>query len=107
MASDAAEIADDRAEESSSIMQKIGQFHSFSHKTLPYCKERLCLLVLSLPANQLLGPAMQDALLFLTKNVLELPPRKVKHCFHYLNYLFMMTARKRLFQCTALSTFSE
>ncbi|XP_037397313.1 uncharacterized protein LOC108411517 isoform X2 [Pygocentrus nattereri] len=81
---EAAEIADVRAEEYSSIMQKIGQFHSFSHKTLPYCKERFCLLVLSLPANHFLRPAMQDALLFLAKNVLQLPPRKVKHWFHYL-----------------------
>ncbi|KAL6483531.1 hypothetical protein MHYP_G00084030 [Metynnis hypsauchen] len=85
---EAAELADDRAEEYSSIMQKIGQFHSFSHKTLPHCKERFCLLVCSLPADQLLRPAMQDALVFLAKNVLQVPPRKVKHWFHYLELPF-------------------
>ncbi|XP_029520939.1 uncharacterized protein LOC115132432 isoform X4 [Oncorhynchus nerka] len=86
--SDVSELSDDRDFEYRTIMQKIGQFHNFSHKKLPYSKEKFCLLVLSLPSNQLLQPAMQDALMFLTENVFQLLPRQLKHWYQYLKLPF-------------------
>ncbi|XP_024231936.1 uncharacterized protein LOC112216285 isoform X3 [Oncorhynchus tshawytscha] len=86
--SDVSELSDDRDFEYRTILQKIGQFHNFSHKKLPYSKEKFCLLVLSLPSNQLLQPAMQDALMFLTENVFQLLPRQLKHWYQYLKLPF-------------------
>ncbi|XP_041701616.2 uncharacterized protein LOC121537984 isoform X1 [Coregonus clupeaformis] len=86
--SDVSELSDDRDFEYRTILQKIGQFHNFSHKKLPYSKEKFCLLVLSLPTNQLLRPAMQDALMFLTENVFQLLPRQLKHWYQYLKLPF-------------------
>ncbi|XP_064778501.1 uncharacterized protein LOC135504121 isoform X6 [Oncorhynchus masou masou] len=90
--SDVSELSDDRDFEYRTILQKIGQFHNFSHKKLPYSKEKFCLLVLSLPSNQLLQPAMQDALMFLTENVFQLLPRQLKHWYQYLKLPFYDTS---------------
>ncbi|XP_062314869.1 uncharacterized protein LOC134018707 isoform X5 [Osmerus eperlanus] len=81
---DTSELVDENNVEYRTILQKIGQFYNFSHKKLPYAKEKFCLLVISLPSNQLLRPAMQDALMFLTENVLQILPRQLKHWFQYL-----------------------
>ncbi|XP_029574699.1 uncharacterized protein LOC115165615 isoform X2 [Salmo trutta] len=86
--SDVSELSDDRDFEYRTILQKIGQFHNLSHKKLPYFKEKFCLLVLSLPSNQLLQPAMQDALMFLTENVFQLLPQQLKHWYQYLKLPF-------------------
>jgi hypothetical protein len=51
-------------------------------------KEKFCLLVLSMPANQLLRPAIQEALLFLTEKVLLLLPRQLKQWYQYLKLPF-------------------
>ncbi|XP_031650391.1 uncharacterized protein LOC109908236 isoform X5 [Oncorhynchus kisutch] len=72
--SDVSELSDDRDFEYRTILQKIGQFHNFSHKKLPYSK--------------LLQPAMQDALMFLTENVFQLLPRQLKHWYQYLKLPF-------------------
>ncbi|XP_045552234.1 uncharacterized protein isoform X2 [Salmo salar] len=86
--SDVSELSDNRDFEYRTILQKIGQFHNLSHKKLPYLKEKFCLLVLSLPSNQLLQPAMQDALMFLTENVFQLLPQQLKHWYQYLKLPF-------------------
>ncbi|CAB1349663.1 unnamed protein product, partial [Coregonus sp. 'balchen'] len=67
--SEATELSGDRDPKYNSMLQKISAFQSFSNKKVPYSK-KFCLLVLSMPANQLLRPAMQEALLFLTEKVL-------------------------------------
>ncbi|XP_023847386.1 uncharacterized protein [Salvelinus sp. IW2-2015] len=76
--SDVSELSDDRDFEYRTILQKIGQFHNFSHKKLPYSK--------------LLQPAMQDALMFLTENVFQLLPRQLKHWYQYLKLPFYDTS---------------
>ncbi|XP_021418389.2 uncharacterized protein LOC110489796 isoform X3 [Oncorhynchus mykiss] len=99
--SEATELSGDRDPKYNSILQKISAFQSFSNKRVPYSqpnehdpvshlplKEKLCLLVLSMPANQLLRPAIQEALLFLTEKVLLLLPRQLKQWYQYLKLPF-------------------
>ncbi|KAK6293245.1 hypothetical protein J4Q44_G00367460 [Coregonus suidteri] len=90
--SEATELSGDRDSKYNSILQKISEFQSFSNKRLPYSKEKFCLLVLSMSPNQLLRPAMQEALLFLTENVLLLLPRQLKQWYQYLKLPFLTTA---------------
>ncbi|XP_020364221.2 uncharacterized protein LOC109909612 [Oncorhynchus kisutch] len=90
--SDATELSGDRDSQYNVILQKISEFQSFSNKKLPYSKEKFCLLVLSMSPNQLLRPAMQEALLFLTENVLLLLPRQLKQWYQYLKLPFPTTA---------------
>ncbi|XP_029611567.1 uncharacterized protein LOC115195635 isoform X1 [Salmo trutta] len=89
--SEATELSGDRDPKYKSILQKISAFQSFSNKRVPYSKEKFCLLVLSMPANQLLQPAMQEALLFLTEKVLLLLPRQLKQWYQYLKLPFPTT----------------
>ncbi|XP_042566250.1 uncharacterized protein LOC122133663 [Clupea harengus] len=70
------------------ILKKISQFQNFNNKKVPYSKEKFCLLVISLPANQLLRPALQEALLFLTDHVLQILPRQVRQWYQYLKLPF-------------------
>ncbi|XP_023995079.1 uncharacterized protein [Salvelinus sp. IW2-2015] len=90
--SDATELSGDTDSKYNIILQKISEFQSFSNKKLPYSKEKFCLLVLSMSPNQLLRPAMQEALLFLTENVLLLLPRHLKQWYQYLKLPFPTTA---------------
>ncbi|CAB1341174.1 unnamed protein product [Coregonus sp. 'balchen'] len=76
--SEATELSGDRDSKYNSILQKISEFQSFSNKRLPYSK--------------LLRPAMQEALLFLTENVLLLLPRQLKQWYQYLKLPFLTTA---------------
>nr|XP_046211011.1 uncharacterized protein LOC124039157 isoform X2 [Oncorhynchus gorbuscha] len=86
--SEATELSGDRDPKYNSILQKISAFQSFSNKRVPYSQEKFCLLVLSMPANQLLRPAIQEALLFLTEKVLLLLPRQLKQWYQYLKLPF-------------------
>ncbi|XP_029518561.1 uncharacterized protein LOC115131095 [Oncorhynchus nerka] len=86
--SEATELSRDRDPKYNSILQKISAFQSFSNKRVPYSQEKFCLLVISMPANQLLRPAIQEALLFLTEKVLLLLPRQLKQWYQYLKLPF-------------------
>eukprot|EP00062_Callorhinchus_milii_P005550 gi/632945307/ref/XP_007887978.1/ PREDICTED: uncharacterized protein LOC103176330 [Callorhinchus milii] len=64
-------VADDPTEEITNQLKKIRFFRNFTSQALPSSEERLCLLVVSLSADQLLTLAVQDALLFIMENIFK------------------------------------
>ncbi|XP_015209845.2 uncharacterized protein [Lepisosteus oculatus] len=80
---EATELVGETDQRLSATLEKLSQFHTFSSQAVPYSKEKMCLLTLSLPSDKLLRPAVQDALLFLTENVIQLLPRHLKHWYQY------------------------
>ncbi|KAJ8010534.1 hypothetical protein DPEC_G00076080 [Dallia pectoralis] len=85
---EATELVGDKDQKYNSMLQKISGFQSFSNNMVPFSKEKFCLLVHSMSANQLLRPAVQEALLFLCKNVLFLLPRQLKQWYQNLRLPF-------------------
>ncbi|XP_062377935.1 uncharacterized protein LOC134066585 [Sardina pilchardus] len=85
---DAFDLGDDKDSRFHEILEKIAKFQNFSTKNVPYAKEKFCLLVISLPASQLLRPALQEALLFLTNHVLQILPRQLRQWYQYLKLPF-------------------
>ncbi|XP_063063296.1 uncharacterized protein LOC134455879 isoform X2 [Engraulis encrasicolus] len=85
---DAAKLGEDKQLMFNDILEKISQFQKFNVKKVAYAKEKFCLLVISIPANQLLRPALQEALLFLANHVLQVLPRQVRQWYQYLKLPF-------------------
>ncbi|KAG5268839.1 hypothetical protein AALO_G00217050 [Alosa alosa] len=85
---DAFDLGGDKDSRFHDILEKIAKFQNLSTKNVPYTKEKCCLLVISLPASQLLRPALQEALLFLTNHVLQILPRQLRQWYQYLKLPF-------------------
>ncbi|XP_070534245.1 uncharacterized protein [Ptychodera flava] len=56
------------------ILKKLYKFSFEDAKSIPSGKERLCLIVMSLPADELMTIHMQMALYFVLENILNAPP---------------------------------
>ncbi|XP_039264799.2 uncharacterized protein LOC120340573 isoform X1 [Styela clava] len=67
------------------IFRKVARFQYEDGKNIPFGKEKLCLLVMSMPAHMLMNASMIHALLFVLAKVLESAPELLE---------FWLSARK-------------
>lgn len=88
---DAVELGGDKHSMFHDMLEKISQFQNFNTKKVPYSKEKFCLLIISLPTNQLLCPALQEALFFLANDVLQVLPRQLRQWYQYLKLPFSVS----------------
>ncbi|XP_072041222.1 uncharacterized protein [Amphiura filiformis] len=60
--------------EVSELLQKVARFYLEDSRSIPNSKEKLCLLMMSMPASQLLTIPMQQAIQFVMDNIILAPP---------------------------------
>nr|XP_054772773.1 uncharacterized protein LOC129280446 [Lytechinus pictus] len=65
------------------LFNKLSQFSLEDGKSIPNAKEKLCLLVMSMPASDLLTIPMQLAIVFVLEEILWAPPRALAQWLHH------------------------
>ncbi|CAK8695713.1 unnamed protein product [Clavelina lepadiformis] len=61
------------------ILKKVARFQYEDNKTIPFGKEKICLLVMSMPAHLLLTRGMMNAVSFVLDRILGSPSELVQH----------------------------
>uniref|UniRef100_UPI00398EE3CD uncharacterized protein isoform X4 n=1 Tax=Pristiophorus japonicus TaxID=55135 RepID=UPI00398EE3CD len=84
----------DTQEETNPLLQKLTSFHHFTANSIPSAEEKLCLLAVSLKADQLLRLAVQDALLFIVRTIFKCSAKHVKQWFLYRKLPFTLICQQ-------------
>lgn len=71
---EAGAVFDTRAKEVREVLDKLKQFLTVDNDAIPHVTEKLCLLVMSLPANQLCYQPVIAAIQFVLQHILKVPP---------------------------------
>ncbi|XP_055506907.1 uncharacterized protein LOC129706580 isoform X1 [Leucoraja erinacea] len=77
------------------LLKKLTYFHHFTTSSISSAEEKLCLLAVSLPAEQLLRLPVQDALLFIVENIFKCSAKHVKHWFQYRKVHFSLMCKNQ------------